>query len=155
MCLIVDTGCLPEVFNEDHSDHADFAPVKKWIRDGDGTLVYGCKKYFDELKKMPKYVKVLIELKKNGSAERVNSDRVDPIFEDLKEILNNTSCDDEHLVALVKATGVKVACVVDGGAQNYLQDKRLYHSPTDRPKIYSDSGHDHLLSEDYIAPYCS
>lgn len=154
MCLLIDTGDLPNVFNETSTNHDDFSPVKEWIINGDGILVFGSEAYMDELSRMSKYADLILQLKKNGDAKKVPDEDVEPIYRLLVEELSDTACDDEHLIAIAKATELNLVCVTDRGAQKFLQDDRLYHSPTDKPSIYSDASHAHLLSESSIVPFC-
>lgn len=155
MCILVDTGDLPAVFNENHSQHDDFRPVKEWIVDGSGLLVYGCDGYMEELANMPNYVDLIIDLTKSGNAKRVPDDSVNQLYQDLINRLNDTACDDEHLIAIVKAASLEVVCVTDQGAHRFLQLNELYHSPTEIPSIYSDSSHTHLLSDQSIVSFCT
>ncbi len=49
MCIIIDVNALNEVFNTDSVNHLEFKPVRDWIIEGKGKVLYGGTKYRDEL----------------------------------------------------------------------------------------------------------
>lgn len=67
MTIVIDINVLPAVFNSSDNRHNEFKPVKEWIMKRLGFMVYGGTKYKDELRKMPRYIGVINELKKQAT----------------------------------------------------------------------------------------
>lgn len=49
MCIVVDINTLALVFSPESKKHAEFSPVKKWVEEGRGFVVYGGTSYKAEL----------------------------------------------------------------------------------------------------------
>lgn len=62
MCLVIDPGTIPAVFDHSHSLHQAFAPILAWIEHGEGTMIIGGTKYGAELARLGKYLPILKEL---------------------------------------------------------------------------------------------
>jgi hypothetical protein len=41
MCIVIDANVWSPVFNENDANHREYAPVKTWVSDGPGFVVYG------------------------------------------------------------------------------------------------------------------
>lgn len=152
MCVLVDANCISKVFDKSNKCYGDFEPVHKWIINGGGKMVYGGTKYLSEIRKMPKYLNLVKELRTSGKALTVSKDEVDRIWNLIKE--EGSQYDDYHLVAIVRVSGVNVVCSNDEGAHECVKDKRLYNSPSDRPSIYQNATHKHLISKENITGCC-
>lgn len=148
MCVLIDPGCISKVFNTEDSQHEDFEPVLKWIRDRRGRIVFGGSKYITELKNVRKYWRIVVELDKARSVNWLPNQIVDEVAEKLKEIESGSGFDDEHLVAIVRVSGCTVVCTADMNATQYLKKKELYtRSGVRAPRIYSRKRNQNLLHQ--------
>jgi hypothetical protein len=146
MCLIIDADCLSRVFIGRNSEHVNFIPVLKWIRDG-GYVIYGGTKYNGQLREHGEVLRIIAELSKQGRTIRLDSTIVDPIEVELKARFPEAAFDDEHLVALVIASHCGVVCTYDKGAMRYLRRPDVYgpYNGVKRPSIFSGSKNHHKL----------
>ena len=155
MCVIVDTCCLPQVFDGGCKQHSQFAPVFSWIN-GSGCMVYGGTKYNAELSRAPKYLNLITQLRKAGRAIQMPSEQVDPIAAALKARYPEPRFDDEHIVALVIASRCVVVCTNDDAAISYLRRNELFapHG-VKRPSIFRGRrNHHRMCCERNVAGVC-
>ena len=61
MCIVIDTNAMPSVFNSNCTNHKEFAPVRSWIINGRGHLVFGGTKYKKEICQMGRYRRIIID----------------------------------------------------------------------------------------------
>lgn len=146
MCVLIDPGCIPKVFNPTDARHLEFKPVLTWIKRRKGRIVWGGSKYSAELKNCSKYFRVFGELEKRGDVARLSMKEVDQVAEDLKKTESRQDFDDEHLVAIVRVSQCSLVCTSDKTAAGYLKEARLYTGcPARPPKIYSRKRNQDLL----------
>ena len=146
MCVLIDPGCIPKVFNPVDAQHPEFKPVLTWITRKRGRIVWGGSKYSAELKNCTKYFRIVGELEKRGAVARLPTKEVDKVAEDLKKAESGQDFDDEHLVAIVRVSQCNLVCTSDKTAAGYLKEARLYTDCGARPpKIYSRKRNQHLL----------
>jgi len=155
MCLIVDTCCIPSVFDPSSQDHARFAPVLRWITKGTGRLVVGGEKYRRELRKMTHYMKILGELQRRGRIVDVDNAQVNSVAADLRKRFQDPAFNDEHLAALVVVSRCRIVCTDDHVAVQYLTTRALYPAGVIVPKIYRHQKHKRMCCSKNIAAICN
>ena len=155
MCLVIDTDCLANVFEEKAKNHRGFVPVLNWIRTGKGRMIYGGTKYNTELGRATKVLGIVAELSKQRRTIKLSNDEVDPIAKGLKEKFPNPDFNDEHLAALVIVSRCCVVCTNDNVAITYLKRNDMFPAGVSRPKIYrGHKSHKDLCCDEYIVPIC-
>jgi hypothetical protein len=141
---------LGAVFNKNNAQHEDFEPVLEWIFNGQGKIVYGGSKYFDEI---TKYLKLFKLLKSINKAVYIDNILVDDFTKNVSDIIIHRDFDDQHLVGLLIASGCKLVCTNDTTAIPYLQS-RAFFTGAKEPKIYHTKRNVSLLNPKYIASCC-
>ncbi|MDH8676962.1 hypothetical protein QE109_02320 [Fusibacter bizertensis] len=154
MSILIDVNTIPEVFNANCADHNNFLPVKKWILEGKGKLVYGGTKFENELNAMTKYVGIIKLLKDKNKVIVIDKDSVDYYQKKIEEIVNSKDFDDPHVIAIVIASGVKIVCTKDKRSHRFIKEDSLYLGLVDVPSIYSSKAHEHLLSDCNLVKIC-
>lgn len=154
MCIIIDINCLSSVFNNEDINHDDFKPINDWIYQGKGKIVMGGTKYSNELSKSRKYLGLIAELARKNKVVHCEDEIVDSQQSIVEELIKDNGCDDPHLIAIVRATKVKLICTKEERAIKYLKNKDLYESSSHRPKIYRRKEHSGLLVDENIATCC-
>jgi hypothetical protein len=154
MCIVVDPPLFVPIFKSTDAEHAQFAPVMKWITDGRGKLVYGGSLYKLELSRVRTAIPLLAELQRRGRIVRVPDADVDAAVKQAKEIEPAQDFDDPHLVAIVRVTGCKLICVRDPRSHRFLRSAIFYGSKAARPKLYTRAKNKHLLCDEHICACC-
>ena len=154
MCLVIDTCCLATVFDRNNNDHHRFKPVLNWITKGQGSLIYGGRKYKKELKSAPRYISIIAELNKQGRVIELPDRQVDDIAKEVSEFVNRNDFNDEHLIAIVRVARCLVVCTDDIAAQSYLKQRDLYPRGVKRPKIYKNARHITLCCRENVVGKC-
>ena len=155
MCLVIDTCCIPPVFDRNNQNHPTFAPILEWITRGNGRMIYGGTKYNEELGRAARYLRFVGELNRKGRTIQMPKQDVDAIAEKLKERIRHPAFNDEHLVALVIASRCCVVCTNDTTAIMYLRRPDLYTADkVRRPKIYRYRSHRNMCCDANLAPIC-
>ena len=155
MCLIIDTNCLANVFQQKAKNHRRFAPVLDWIRNGKGRMIYGGTKYNTELRGVTKVLAIVGELSKQRRTIKLPNSIVDPIAYTLKEQFPDPEFNDEHLAALVIASRCCVVCTDDNVAISYLKRTDIFPVGVDRPKIFrGHKSHKDLCCDRHIVAIC-
>ena len=152
MPILIDVNTIPAVFDAKHQSHKDFKSVLDWLNEGDGKIIYGGKKYKQELTRMSKYNGLFSEYKRAGKALNYDDTKIDARENDIKQKLTlkkistaNTRYNDSHIVAILAETKCKLLCSSDAQSYNSIKDVSLYDKSTDRPKIYTGARNDDLL----------
>jgi hypothetical protein len=140
-------NALPSVFNTEASDHCEFYPVKDWIYNGKGKMVYGGTTYCNELDKLPRYLHLIAELNRQRKVTEINKSKVDQSEKMVINSLRKSKCNDAHIIAIVDVSGCRLVCTKDDKSNIYIKDKKLYGSPTKPPKIYKGLRHRGLLHD--------
>jgi hypothetical protein len=154
VCVIIDTNTIPLVFNTKSTGHHRFAPIYSWIHRGDGRIVYGGKKYADELKGMTSFLRLFEDYARQGKVVRANDKLVNSFAAKAKSKEKSKRFNDEHLVGIVAATHCRIICTDDLEAVPFLTRKSFYKAPTKAPKIYSKKTHGHLCCPKSIVSIC-
>jgi len=154
MCLVIDTCTIPKVFDQSNKEHERFAPVLKWVTQGDGRLIYGGQKYNAELRRLPRYIKIIVQLARGGRVVELPNTRVDQFAAKAKAKVADRAFNDEHLVALVAISKCHVICTDDEAAHPYLKRPDLYPSKVKPPKIYRHASHRTLCCGHHIVEIC-
>jgi hypothetical protein len=153
MCLVIDANCFGLVFAKAKNG---FTPIRTWIEQGDGCMIYGGTKYNRELRDggaLP----FVAELSRGRKAANVPTDTVDQIAAQLKAKFPESKFNDEHIVALVVASRCCVVCSNDQTAIAYLKRVDVFadYAGVKRPKIFK--GHrDHIkmCCDDHVVEFC-
>jgi hypothetical protein len=153
MCIVLDINCFPSVFKEDTENHQEFKPVKNWIIEGKGKIVYGGTKYFEELAKLPQYVRFINSLKRAGKVVTIDDKKVDNKQQELSRF-ENKDFDDPHIVAILIVSGCCLVCSSDRRAYPFFKNNEWYPKGRNIPKIYSGSQNQDLLCDRNIAELC-
>lgn len=151
MCFILDANCFHRVFDRSSKEHADFAPLLAWLYNHRRTsLVMGGKTYREEVGRLSKYLKYLVELKKVRKLSEIADDVVDAEEDRLKSAVTHKNFDDAHIMALVCASGCVVFASHDKRADRFLKMKALYPKGQKPPRIYRSAAHRILLRSENI-----
>jgi hypothetical protein len=153
MCVIVDSCAFSAVFNAKNKDHKRFLPIKSWILLGKGKMIYGGKKYNEELSGSF-YLGILKELRTARKLVKVDDDKVDSLCLKLKKKRPQSGFNDEHLVAIAIVSRCCVICTAEKKAIPHLQDKDLYPADMKLPKIYRSTRNKALCCDKHIVPVC-
>jgi hypothetical protein len=153
MSIIIDSCTISAVFDSKCTIHHEFEPVLRWITDGDGIMVMGGTKYMDEIKKLSKYYRIILELQKANRAIEIKKETVDEKQEQIDTQYSKHKFNDSHLIALIITSGSKLLCTSDYESIPFIQNPRLYPSPKCRPKIYTGKRNIRLLTPKNIRLY--
>ncbi|MCG8668670.1 MAG: hypothetical protein MI867_04590, partial [Pseudomonadales bacterium] len=148
---------IPCVFNRASEEHENFKPVLEWIVNGKGKMVCGGTEYWEEFRKIGKYLKFFNQLNKAGKVVKVDDDLVDQKMNELKELCNDSDFDDPHIAALLIVSGCNVLCSEDERSYPYIKRKEWYPNGRKPPKIYKSSTFKYaakILSDSNMAEIC-
>lgn len=154
MCVIIDSCCVPSVFNDKDPDYHQFKPVFDWIMYGKGFLVYGGTKYIKELEKLSSYHRFILNLSKDPSiVKRFSDEEIDACECNISSIIPDKEFDDKHIAAMASVSKCRVICTKDARSAKYLKDKRIYPKRQKTPKLYTSIQNQDLLTSANI-PSC-
>lgn len=137
MAIIIDTNCLSKVFCSTNKAHKDFEPVFRWIIEGNGFVVYGGSKYFAELKKIGKFIKLFTYLSTLGKAVRFCNKQIDELQQKYEAMISDSDFDDPHLPAIVCVSKCRIICSCDKRSIPFVANKDLYPKRFRIPKYYT------------------
>jgi hypothetical protein len=153
MCIVVDMNTIAAVFDPANKAHNEFQPVEEWLRKGKGKFVYGGTTYNKELRKLVKYLPLVLELQRQSKTVKCSDTVVDAkedlIKKDLLErgiLVTDKRYNDAHIVAIVSTSKVKLVSSLDKSSYRFLREAAYYSSPSDRPVIYSSKRNENLLT---------
>ncbi|HYG16341.1 MAG TPA: hypothetical protein VEC12_11355 [Bacteroidia bacterium] len=152
MCIIIDTNTLASVFQENSVNHLQFKPVKKWVIEGKGKIIFGGTKYISELK--GKYLTFFLQLKKAGKAILVDSKLVDSEEALAEKSISHPDFDDQHLIGLLRISKCKLICSSDSRAYPFFRHNIFFTPASNKPRIYSSAPNAGLLCDRNIADIC-
>ena len=152
MCVIIDTNTLHNVFKESSLNHADFKPVRDWIIEGKGKIIFGGSKYIEEINGT--YLNLFLQLKKAGKAVFIPNDLVDQEERNVSQMIVHPDFDDQHIVGLLRVSKCKLICSLDSRAYPFFQHSMFFSPASKRPKIYSSVANTGLLCDRNIADIC-
>jgi len=145
MCVVIDSNCLTITFNENNSLYSEFEIVNRMIMNNKIKLIYGGSTYREELKRMPNYLKIIVELRKAGKAHLLETSEVDNKENEIETNPLCIGCNDIHIIAIVIVSGCRLVCSRDIGLHPYLRKRDLYPNRLSPPKIYQGISHRNLL----------
>lgn len=150
MCFVLDINSFHIFFDPSHKKYEEFSPLYDWLHDRNRKtcLVIGGEKYLDELGKIPKYNKYLIELKNIRKLVKIDGKIVDSKAAQLKELEPGNNFDDSHIVALLSVSGCIIFASFDVRADRFISRKDFYPKKQKRPKIYRNARHQKTLLKD-------
>ena len=154
MCIVIDINTLASVFDSATSDHGEFRPVLSWINDGCGIIIYGGTTYKNELRRSPKYLRVMVEQHRAGKTLQIDTSLVDKEERRLIRLLNKVGFDDPHIIAMIIVSRCRLLCTKDRRSHQYVLDNALYTGDSECPAIYSGRRNISLLSQKYVADIC-
>lgn len=150
MPIIVDTNCLANVFSKSSEKHTEFKPVFEWVVKGKGKLVGGGTKYREELKKAPKYAKIIKYLRDIGKVHFGDDAEIDKYQKKVEALKDDDDFDDEHLPAIIAVTKCKIICSEDTRSIKFVQDRKYYPPGIATPVYYTSSRNCNLLCDRYV-----
>tara|TARA_R110000823_G_scaffold315677_1_gene449424 strand:+ start:10811 stop:11278 length:468 start_codon:yes stop_codon:yes gene_type:complete len=154
MCLIIDVNSIPSVFDEKASDHENFLPIKSWIYEGKGKIIYGGSTFLGELGKLERYRRLFQLLSDAGSVVVLDKSEVDRHEDEVKKSMKR-DCDDPHLIAIARVSKCKVICTKDARADKHIKDKNNYTKDSCPPKIYrTKRSAQHLINDKNCVKCC-
>ena len=156
MCVIIDTNVI-SLFAQ--ANNPDSLPLRNWILEGKGKIVYGGTKYQEETSKVNDFLGLITNLKPLKKCVVLDTKYVDDLQRQIedkaKELRISADFDDPHLIAIISASKCKVIYTNDERAIKYLKNNNLYLDNAKRPKIYKGAKQSKLVrKDDNIAPCC-
>lgn len=155
--IVIDTNTVSRVFDRENREHDQYAPVLNWILKGKGRMVYGGTTYQEEvpldrwLKKLPQLFRLLRD---KGKLAMIHTETVDDLEERVKVFINDSRCDDPHIIALVIASSCRLVCTDDRRSEEFLKSKSLYREFQARvPKIYKRLEHTAMFNRKEFCDY--
>ena len=145
MCIVIDVNTLASVFNTNSESHVEFLPVKRWIEEGKGFVVYGGTKYKAELQKTFRYLRLIRQMRDGGQAVSIHDSAVDALEIEVQKKTQGTQCNDQHIIALLGAARCSLLCSGDKRSFKFVRNRQLYPHGMRRVKVYTSSQHIHLL----------
>ena len=135
MCLILDADKYSDFLNPNNSD---LQPVRDWIQNKGGKLVYSpTKKLKEELGRHKRMKSRFLLYAQAGRVREVERDKVDH----MEAGLTGLSSNDSHIVALALVAEVKL--LVSGDTDLHDDFKNIV-----RGKVYQNPRHKNLLRQD-------
>ena len=151
MCIIIDINCLASVFERTSAKHSEFEPVLNWILSGKGKIILGGTKYIEELKKTPKYLKIIRLL---GSSSKkvivIDKNKVDEEQAKIELLIIDKDFDDPHLPAIVIVAKCMLICSDDSRSTKFVTKSEIYPNGVTVPKYYMGLRNINLLCDKYI-----
>lgn len=146
--MIVDANRLGFLLSK--PDNEDVQPIRKWLRDKRGMIVYSTGgKFAEEVRGHAR--RELAELARSKQARFVSRQRWQPEWERLEKYANCKS-DDSHVLALAKVSGARLLYTGDQALRNdfktgkWKNGRFIIHGP--RGKLYSSKNNSDLLTAD-------
>ena len=137
MCIIVDANRMGAFLADPPEE--DAAPVRRWIDTGGGSVVYSTGgKFAEEIQGRAR--QRLLRYSQAGRARLVPEDR---FIDDQNTLEGQIRSDDPHVLALARATGVRLLYTGDADLIADFKDKAFLDKP--RGKIYSGAANTNLL----------
>ena len=153
MCVVIDINRLASVFNLGSADHADFAPLRKWVISGPGFMVFGGTKYLEELGE--RYKRLFVEHNKSRYGSFIVL-RISLVDQKHRELCNSfpdlfdfgDPHDDSHIIAICKVSGTRIVCTNDKKCKEAIKSKSIFTK--NRPRLYSSDKNADLLKPDNV-----
>jgi hypothetical protein len=143
MCIIVDADRMGAFLAD--TPEEDAAPIRRWIDTGRGSVVYSTGgKFAEEVRGRAR--QRLLRYFQAGRARFVPEDR---FIDDQDALKGQIRSDDPHVLALARATGVRLLYTGDADLIADFKDKAFLDKP--RGKIYSGAANTNLLTRSACA----
>lgn len=157
MCIVIDVNAFPSVFNESSADHNDFSYVKDWIRRPNhrAKLVYGGSQYKKELRQMPKYQAIILELDKIRKVCEIDGLAVDRWQRRIDAKYKHKDFDDSHIIAIIAISTCRLICTKDRRSFPFLLNKSFYPRNFKLPKLYTSKRNSDLLNNKNMSNCCN
>lgn len=146
MTIVIDTNSFPCVFDTANEHHTQFAPVKEWIEQRNGFLVFGGKTFKEELIKSYHRARLVRQMKDAGMAIEIKDDLVDRAEAEVREKTAGTTCDDPHIIALLAVSRCHLLCSQDKQSYPFIKDKSNFPKGSKRVRIYTGRRNIKLLT---------
>lgn len=143
--LIIDACTLSSVFKVSSADHAEFEPVLQALYKGQCRMIYGGKKYLDELADVSSVHSFIMALSKGNRVKVLNQDDVDERQKYVETIIKAPDFNDPHLPAIAFVGNCHLICSKDKKCMPFVKDKRLYSTHFKVPSFYTSKRHRSLL----------
>lgn len=150
MCIVIDANTFASIFNINSADHQEYRPVKDWVTNGCGFIVYGGTKYKKELERATKYLRIIVELRKAGRVKEIDDMLVDEHQAQVEALVNDVNCNDAHLIAIFRVSRCRLLCSNNLRSDRYVKDRSVYMHNQRPPLIYRGRRHRNLLCSRYI-----
>lgn len=143
--IIIDACALSSVFISSNSDHAQFEAILHALYKGQCCMVYGGKKYMDELAEVSSIHSFILALSKMNRVKVLNHNDVDQRQKIVESIIASPTFNDPHLPAIAYVGNCHLICTKDKACMRFVKDKRLYSTHFKVPVFYTSKRHRSLL----------
>lgn len=150
MPIIIDTNCVPTLFNRRSENFKELEPVLNWILKGKGVMIIGGTKYKEEISKLRNYLGIIRLLKEGGKLQEGDLNEIDNYQRKVERLNSDPDFDDPHLVAIVFVTKCKIICSADGRSVKHVTDAKYYPTNFRKPVYYMSSRNKDLLCDTYV-----
>lgn len=148
MAIVIDINVFACVFDAESEKHADFAPIKLWIEQRQGFLVYGGTTFKEELTKSSyRRARLVRTLRDAGCAIEISAPAVDALEVEIRQKVAGTNCNDPHIIALLAASKCALLCSHDRESFPFIKDRSLYPKGSPKVRIYTGRRNIHLLKK--------
>ncbi len=137
MCIILDANCFHKLLDPENQD---MLPVRKWLDNKNGKIVFSPTKKFEEEWMKGKMEKQLKTWRSKGKIKLADKTKVDKKSNELQRKIKSN---DPHIIALAMVAGVKVLISEDQNLHEDFKNKSLVGG-----SIYQNKDHEHLLRAD-------
>lgn len=139
MCIIIDANRLGHFLREPPNE--DALPIRNWLERKGGVILYSTGgKFAKEVgKKAREKLRVYSQA---GKAVEVDHNKFNDDERDLESVIRS---DDPHVLAMARATGVRLLYTVDRDLIADFKNKELIDDP--RGKVYTSTANANLLTK--------
>lgn len=150
MAIIIDTNCFANVFSRTSEKHNEFKPVLDWILYGKGFMIYGGDKYKEELKKAPKYLKLINLLKIVGKVHIGDDFKINERQKEIDKNNFNKLFNDTHILSICLETKCIIVCSEDTTSIPFITDTKYFKTGEKKPVFYTSSRNKTILCDKYV-----
>lgn len=156
MCIIVDSNTLAAVLNPTDSEHRQFKPVLDHINSGKSKMIFGGSRFEGEVRKLPKYIKILAEMRKANKIAFASDDKVDALEAKIEKAYTDPLFNDKHIVALAYVANARMVCTKDGVLKDYLHKNGAFYSKHKvKPVVFNERSRSRDMPTGSFRPKCS
>ncbi|KYG70659.1 hypothetical protein AZI85_01605 [Bdellovibrio bacteriovorus] len=139
MCVIVDVNNIHKIFLTGEPVDPPLRHLKNKILNGHAKMLYGGQ-LREEYLRCSRFIPILAELKRKGSAKSVSDDDVASATSEINQTFMMSN--DVHIIALAKVSGVRILITDDNSLKADFKNLNLI-SP--KGKIYPRRGFEAML----------